>query len=330
MTSDVSVVTAGFIRSPQPDRAGDAWEETVQQGRALLARKARSFHLATSLLPIGLRDDIAILYAFCRTADDLADEAANPGQARGALSRLDLELAGKRRPGKLVAALSMVSERHDFSLDYARLLLEGVRTDLEVVRIRDDSQLLGYCYRVASTVGLMLCRVLGVRDPAAEPFAVDLGLAMQLTNIVRDVHEDASRNRVYLPNSRLQARGLTAGQLCAERADRELVRQVCLELLELADRHYLSAEQGLSYIPLRARLGIAVAHRVYASIGWRSRRLKHNPLDGRMVVPRYEKAWRIAEAIGVTCRSLGQNVRLHDSTLHTLLHVAPDLARVTL
>lgn len=327
MSSGLSLLKSAGERPARPGRAERAWEETLIKGRELLRAKARSFHLATGMLPAELRDDIAVVYAFCRTADDLADESEHPADARNALLRLDAELAGRRPPGKLVTALARVAERHAFTLEHARVLLDGVRTDLDVVRIADDQALLQYCYRVASTVGLMISRVLGVRDPAAEPFAVDLGLAMQLTNIVRDVREDVARNRVYLPCTRLRAHGITPEQLCRFAVEREPLRQVCLELLALADRHYRSAARGLTFIPFRARFGIAVASRVYASIGWRTRRLRHHPLDGRMIVPRSEKLWRIGESAAVTVASAFARPVTHDPALQVALHAAPDLLR---
>lgn len=327
MSSGLSLLKPSLVRPLRASRAERAWEETLARGQELLRLKARSFHLATALLPAELRDDIAVVYAFCRTADDLADESEHAAEARAVLLRLDAELAARRPAGKLVTALARVAERHAFTLEHARVLLEGVRADLDVVRVADDEALLQYCYRVASTVGLMISRVLGVRDPAAEPFAVDLGLAMQITNIVRDVREDVARNRVYLPGTRLRAHGISPDQLCRFAVEREPVRQVCLELLDLADRHYRSAARGFAFIPFRARFGIAVAARVYASIGWRTRRRGHHPFDGRMIVPRTEKLWRIGEAATVTIASSFAGPVRHDSALHLALHAAPDLLR---
>lgn len=277
---------------------GATWTAVVRSGQSLLAQKARTFRLATAMLPAGLHDDIAVLYAFCRTADDLVDESAD----EGALLRLERELMGAEVPGPLVQALQDVSRRRGFSLCHAQSLLEGVRGDLGTVIIENDGELLAYSWRVASTVGLMVSRLLGVEDPAAEGHAADLGLAMQLTNIVRDVREDALRGRVYLPRTRLEQHGLSTDDVLQGR-QREGVRAVCLELLDLADRYYASGEAGFRYIPLRARVGIAVAQRVYASIGWRIRATGHHPLDGRLVVPRAEKLGRVGEAVAVSVRS---------------------------
>jgi phytoene synthase len=286
------------IAAPRTTIDRSTWAGVVRSGHALLAQKARTFRLATSMLPASLHDDIAVLYAFCRTADDLVDEAGD----EPALLQLEQELAGEAPACPLIQALQDVSRRRGVSLAHAEALLSGVRQDLGPVMMEDDDDLLAYSWRVASTVGLMLSRILGVENPAAEVHAADLGLAMQLTNIVRDVREDALRGRVYLPRTRLAAHGLCMEDVLEGR-QREGVRVVCLELLDLADVYYASGEAGFRYIPLRARVGVAVAQRVYASIGWRIRATGHHPLDGRLVVPRSEKLGRVGEAVAVSVRS---------------------------
>lgn len=296
MTAHAVVERAAPGRPGEPDRA---WPQAVSEGRALLARKARSFHLATALLPVPVQDDVAVLYGFCRLADDLADEPRSRAGAAAALDRLEAELLGVARPRTLIAGYRHMAWRHAMPLGPARTLLRGVRTDLADVAIEDDVALLRYCYRVAATVGLMLNRVLGVAGTEADACAVDLGLAMQLTNIVRDVREDAQQGRVYLPRHRLAAHGTSPEAMLAGTAPRPAVRAVALELLALADALYGHAASGLGFIPLRARPGIAAAYRLYASIGWRIRRRGHHPLDGRMVVPRLEKGWRLVEAAGL-------------------------------
>lgn len=284
----------------------DAWRAAVASGHALLARKARTFRLASAMLPGDLRDDIAILYAFCRIADDLADDDGDAA----ALDALDREIAGEAEPRPLVRALLQVARRHGVSLADARTLLDGVRSDLGAVRVADDAELLRYSFKVASTVGLMLSRILGARTTAAETHAADLGLAMQLTNIVRDVREDAAHGRVYLPRTRLAAHGATHDDVITGVA-RDAVYAVCLEVLELADRYYESGREGLRYLPGRHRFGVAVAHQVYGAIGWRIRRTGFHPLDGRMIVPRRERlAWLgRAFVISLTSASAPQPAR---------------------
>ncbi|MEQ1501692.1 MAG: squalene/phytoene synthase family protein, partial [Myxococcota bacterium] len=163
----------------------------VAAAHGVLERHARTFSAAAALLAPDTRDEIATLYAFCRTVDDLADDGAD----RAGLDRVVDELDGHEPPSPLVAAMLALP----VPVSAARQLVDGVRSDLGEVRLPDVDALIRYAYQVAGTVGLMVCPLLGVVDPVAWPFAIDLGVGMQLSNIARDVGEDAGRGRVYLP-----------------------------------------------------------------------------------------------------------------------------------
>jgi phytoene synthase len=228
-----------------------------------LARGSRTFWLASRLLPAARRQDAAIVYAFCRQVDDLADEW---GDAE-ALARLDRALV--EGDHALAGPFLEVAARRGIEVRWARELIEGCRQDLGRVRIQSDEELIRYAYLVAGTVGLMCCAVLGAKMPEAAPFAVDLGIAMQLTNICRDVAEDAERDRIYLPAERLQRLG---------------VRVTVLELLDLADDHYARARQGYAQLPAPVRPAVAVAAELYRAIGSVIREHDADPWAGRAVV----------------------------------------------
>lgn len=296
------------------------------ESRAVLARKARTFHLASRFLPAAVRDDAALVYAFCRLVDDTADEAPDPALAAVRLERLRAELLGEAPARPLVAAFRDTAERLDLPLAAAADLIHGVRSDLHPVRVADDAELIRYCYRVASTVGLMMCAVLRVRCREALPHAVDLGVAMQLTNIARDVAEDAGRDRVYLPASRLRAAGADPEQVVRGAADPRAVAVVVLQLLEMADGYYRSADAGMRDIPARLRPAILVASRVYRAIGVRLRRRGGDTLAGRTVVPWPEKVLWGTRAVAVAFhpRVLGFGPRdAHDAALHRALRGLP-------
>lgn len=281
-----------------------------------MRRGARSFWAAARFLPADVRADVAVLYAFCRTIDDAADEATDPASALAAVARLRQELTGAITPSPLMAAYLEVAERRQLPLECALMLLDGVSSDIGAVRIADEAELLRYSYRVASTVGLMMCRVVGCRDAGAAPFAVDLGIAMQITNIVRDVAEDARRDRVYLPADLLAQYGVNAEQVRDGTIDRGLLRRVTLDLLALADRYYASAEQGVRLLPAHSRIAVFVASRLYAAIGRRVRRTGHDPLAGRVVVPTWEKAIWIASGLRESLRPSAGRACGHDAQLH--------------
>ncbi|MGF1509860.1 MAG: phytoene/squalene synthase family protein [Myxococcota bacterium] len=256
--------------------------------RAVLARGSKSFDFASRFLPAARRDDAAAVYTFCRTVDDIADEGDDPDDARNELARLQQELRGLRPPSGLVGDFLDVAHRRQIGLRPALHLIDGALSDLGNVRLRNDRELFRYCYRVAGTVGLLMCGVLGVRSRRAAPFAVDLGIAMQLTNIARDVREDAERGRIYLPRERLQEAGLRQEALLDSKLSEDqqirLARTV-VALLEMADRYYRSARRGVRFIPLRARLAIVVASSVYREIGRKLCRMHGgNPWSGRTFV----------------------------------------------
>lgn len=255
--------------------------ELVEQSTAVLAHHGRSFSFASAFLPRAARGDAAVLYAFCRLADDLVDEAPDAVEARAGVGRLRAELAGEADPRPLVVEVQRILE--PVGLTPAFDLLDGVESDLDFEQPAYDEALFHYCYQVAGTVGLMMCAVLGVRDEAAWPYAIDLGIGMQLTNICRDVLEDADRDRVYLPRSRFP---IAPGQVAASDAQ---VRSVVGELLAEADARYANGRAGFRYIPLRTRIAIAVASRLYQGIGHRLRRNRCDALSGRTVVPTWEK-----------------------------------------
>jgi 15-cis-phytoene synthase len=315
--------------SASPSLAGRAVvapSPVLESSYRTLQHKARTFHFASHLLPRAARDDAALVYAVCRLVDDTADEATDPLAARAALDRLVAELHGRTPARPLIAAFRSAAARLSLPLRAAEELIQGVRTDLGPVRIADDGELLRYSYRVASTVGLMMCSVIGVTRPQAHPFAVDLGLAMQLTNIARDVAEDAERDRVYLPATRLRRAGVEPQEVVDGTADPRAVAGVVREVLDLADRYYRSADGGMRDIPWRARQAILVASRVYRAIGMRLRRRGCDALGGRAVVPLAGKvAWGSRALIaGFHPRITGLGPRpQHEAALHLALRDLP-------
>ncbi|HEV2148718.1 MAG TPA: phytoene/squalene synthase family protein, partial [Longimicrobiaceae bacterium] len=265
-------------------------------------------------------------YAFCRAVDDTADEAADAASAAAALDHLRAEVLGEAPARPLVAELRAAAARLELPLRSATELIDGVASDLGPVRMADDAELLRYCYRVASTVGLMMCAVLGVRCREAHPHAVDLGIGMQLTNVCRDVAEDALRGRVYLPADRLRRAGTGTEALLEGTMNPLAIARVVAEVLELADRYYASADGGMRDLPLRVRPAILVASRVYRAIGVRLRQRGCDALAGRTVVPAPGKALWGTRALAACLRPaiLGIGPRwAHDGGLHVALRGLP-------
>lgn len=283
----------------------------------VLARHGRSFHFASHLLGARHGDRAARLYAFCRRVDDLADEATDAASARRALDALEAALrAGSGGPAWLAELRQLQAET---GLANAPLLdlIEGVRSDLGEVAIADEDALIGYAYRVAGSVGLMMCAVLDVHDPRAHAFAIDLGIGMQLTNIARDVGADAALGRRYLPAAWVDS--ASAEDILAPDENLQArLRAATARLLALADRYYRSGEAGLGFLPLRARLAILTASRVYRGIGARIEAAGFRSWDQRAVVGGTGK---LGHAAGALCAFLArpalhsQSAR-HEAALH--------------
>jgi len=284
---------------------------------AALTAKGRSFHWARRLLGAVHADRATRLYGFCRRVDDLADETQSPDAARAALFALGQSLRSGTSRDPLTA--DTIRLLQDCQIDPAipLELIRGVVGDLVPVRVANEAELLRYCYRVAGTVGLMMSAALDVTDPCALPHAIDLGIAMQLTNLCRDVREDALADRRYLPAS-------LVGEIDPERlaypleADRPAVRKAVATLLDLADVYYRSGEDGLAYLPANARGSILVAARVYRAIGGRLRRRGCDYWSSRAWVPMGGKALITAGALAATPfrQASGRPARPHDAGLH--------------
>jgi phytoene synthase len=261
----------------------------------ILRENSKSFALACKLLPAQRKDHVAVVYAWCRRADDAIDFASGEAQRR-ALIRLREELAsvyaGEPQTDPTLAAFQRVVQADRIPAVYPRELLRGMEMDVVGTRYTTLEDLIAYCYRVAGTVGLMMCHVLGVSDPRALQHAAHLGIAMQLTNICRDVQEDWGRGRLYLPAELLPgfsaAAGTHAGAELPAAAGPALGGAV-RELLARADRYYRSADHGLAFLPLSAALAVGTARAVYAAIGRVLRRRGYDVLAGRAVVPLWHK-----------------------------------------
>jgi phytoene synthase len=252
------------------------WALTVAGCREEFVRVARSFWLIPELIPPVAREDVSLLYCFFRRRDEAVDEAPDRAQAAAALARWRDELAGRAPARPLIAAFLAGAARSGLPLRSADHLIGGMQHDLGEVRLPDDDALLRYAYQVSSSVGLMLAPLLGVAGVEAGWRVIDLGIGLQLSNILLGVVEDARRGRVYLPGARLAAAGLVADDVLAEPASPRLL-PVLAGVAALADRYYRSAEEGAAFVPLRYRHGVILLGRAYGELGRRAARGQPTP-----------------------------------------------------
>ncbi len=254
-----------------------------------MRRNGRSFWFASLFLPREIVDDVKQLYAFCRVMDDLADESGDPHAAAHLEQvRYDLRQGSSRDPH--VANLLRLAERYHLQLEVADHLIASFFADASSrMAIDTEAQLVRYCFGVAGTVGLLMAPILGATTIESRSFAADLGIALQLTNIARDVAEDARKGRRYLPGDWIG--GMTAVEIagCKTALANSVVAKGIDRLLALADCFYARAREGFPLIPRRSRTAIKVAAAVYREIGMRlrSRGLRWN--HERSVVPAARK-----------------------------------------
>ena len=236
--------------------------------RAAIRAGSLSFHTASRLLPARVRDPALALYAFCRLADDAVDEGTDKTRAVLSLrERLDMVYAGTPRNAAPDRAFAAVVQ--DFAMPFAlpEALLEGLAWDATGRRYATLSGVLDYSARVAAAVGAMMCVLMRVRDADALARACDLGLAMQLTNIARDVGEDARAGRLYLPTDWLRDEGIDPETFLAAPSPTPAIRRLTARLLAEAGTLYAHAGAGVAALPLSCRPGIEAARRIYAAIG---------------------------------------------------------------
>lgn len=282
--------------------------------RAAIRTGSLSFHAASRLLPTAVRDPSLALYAFCRLADDAVDEGHDKTAAVLRLrDRLDRVYAGRPVNAAADRAFAAVVEGFDMPRALPDALLEGMAWDAVGRRYDDLSGVLAYSARVAAAVGTMMCVLMRVREADALARACDLGLAMQLTNIARDVGEDARAGRLYLPQDWLRAEGVEPEHFLADPAPTLAIRRVTARLLARADRLYARAEAGVPALPLGCRPGILAAGAIYAGIGGSVARNGH---DAVTIRARTTKSQKLGWLMLATLRSGVTVVMPRPSTLH--------------
>lgn len=245
--------------------------------RALLKGGSRTFHAASKVLPRKVSDPAIALYAFCRLADDAVDLGDNRAAAVERLKeRLDRAYRGQPTDQAADRAFADVVARFSIPREVPEALIEGLAWDAEGRRYETLPELCAYAARVAGTVGTMMSLVMGQRAPEIVARACDLGVAMQLTNIARDVGEDARAGRLYLPLSWLRDAGIDPDAWLAKPEFTSEIAVIVQRLLDAADALYGRATLGIRNLPLGCRPGIYAARALYAEIG---RELERGGLD---------------------------------------------------
>lgn len=240
-------------------------KQAYQECDRLTSVHSRSFYMASGLLPAGKREAVRALYAFCRVSDDIVDRAS--GSPQEMLANWRGHTLTHTPPRDNLVALAWADARHRYRIPvrYAEQLLDGVARDLHQKRYERFDDLAAYAYGVASTVGLMSMHIIGFSGPTAIPYAIKLGVALQLTNILRDVGEDWANGRVYLPQEELRAFGLDERDLASGRVTDQW-RWFMRFQIERNRQLYEEARPGIAMLERDGRLAIAAAAEMYRAI----------------------------------------------------------------
>lgn len=286
--------------------------------RAILKKHGKTFNFARLFLDNDTGIGAARLYRFCRIVDDIADDADDKNMAKLRLEKLIQAINDNCKQDPVVGDFLQVCEAFNINRIHGITLVEGVTQDLEHQALDSEAALIQYAYKVAGVVGLMMAPILG-SDPKGYCFAVDLGIGMQLTNIARDVMEDAQMGRRYIPGEWLNDMPAEQIQLAPKEAA-EAIQSAIGSLLDLAEVYYDSGLAGLHYLPRRNRQAIAVAAYVYRDIGRKITKNNHQYWQGRVVVGGAQKIKLAGEALWhLSTGNLAKKPVQHNVDLHNHL-----------
>ena len=247
--------------------------------------EGKSFYWASFFLPKKNRIAASRLYSICRYLDDVADN-----------SKLDTSSQIKNIFNQIKenenSEINIFFKKNNINLGILKDLIDGLISDQQNVRVTDERELIDYSYKVAGTVGLMMLPIINTKDAEARKHAIDLGIAMQLTNIARDVYEDAKMNRLYLPKEWLGQ--VSISDLIDNELDdqkKKLIELSIKNLIELSDKYYANGFSGMKFIPLRTRLAIFFAAKIYKGIGEKIKSGGYVYKLERIYLNKLEKLW---------------------------------------
>jgi phytoene synthase len=275
----------------------NAIERSYEYCRRVARRRAKNFYYSFVLLSGPQRNAMCAIYAFMRYCDDLSDE---PGANRAAIDKwraeMEAALEGRFSDHPVWPAFHHTVRRFCIPHQYFREMIDGVLSDLEPRRFETFEQLYRYCYQVASVVGLTIVHIFGFDTRSALPLAEKCGVAFQLTNILRDIREDAERGRIYLPAEDLRRFGVTEEDLIAGRRDEPFLRLMAFEA-ERARAYYNESRPLLDLIHPRSRASLWALISIYSRLLERIEGSNYDVFRRRVRLPLWEKSWIVWRAL---------------------------------
>ena len=265
-----------------------------EYARKITAHYSKSFYFSAQMLPKERRWATFALYGFCRHCDNLIDTPRQRTETEilREIQRLTEELQIAYNTGEsqdpIIRAFILIAKAYGIPIAYPLDLLNGVAMDVQQTRYRTFDELSLFCYRVAAVVGLMMTHVLGYKNERAFGYAKQLGIAMQLTNILRDIKEDKEMGRIYLPHADLAQFGVTEQDILKEKMTSELKALIKFQI-ERADQYYTEAIPGISLLKTESQYAIYSAARIYRGILRKIEECDYNPFLNRVFVPSTQK-----------------------------------------
>ena len=247
-----------------------------------LQKHGKSFYWASFFLPKKNKKIASELYSICRFFDDLADEN-DEDQTKRLSEEFQQICKDLKHP------IHIFFRSHNISIKILGDLVDGLIKDQTNVRIKSEKELIEYAYQVAGTVGLMMSPLIMVDDKKANKHAVDLGIAMQLTNIARDIYEDALMDRIYLPQDWIRNTQITELTKISSNKNPILIKTAMSKLIELSETYYKNGFAGMRYIPIKTRLAIFFAAKIYRAIGQKIKKNNYEYSSKRVYVSKFEK-----------------------------------------
>jgi len=288
----------------------------------LMRKHGKTFYWASFFLDKSKMQAIYSIYSFCRKVDDMVDEAKTPDIAKKRLLIfMEAWKRGKSHP--VINLLSDIPKENWPNQKLVKNFLNGQISDIKFSSFKSEKSLIIYCYQVAGTVGLMVCDIFGVKDKKMRYFAIDLGIAMQLVNISRDIYEDSLRNRVYLTESLI---GKYSAKEIAN-PDKETARKIDearKKIIKLANIYFDSASRAIDHLPKGASLAVKLASALYQQIGYQLMNAQYVHNEKRCYVSNFSKLLITLGIITKYLTSFKEEMKVHNENLHKFIHNLPD------
>ena len=276
-------------------------KKDLQDCYNIIKTGSHSFYSASRLLPKSVRDPAIVLYSFCRLADDVVDNGKKDKDSIKVLKKRLIKVYS-RKPLNIASdrAFSQLVHEFEMPIELPLALLQGLEWDFEGKRFFTLSDLHSYSARVASSVGVMMCVLMGVRNKDVLARACDLGAAMQLTNIARDIGEDARNGRIYIPLEWMEEEKINIDDFLSNPKSSPGISKLARRLLLEAEKLYLRAQTGLSSLPISCRPGIFAARHIYERIGKHIAAYDYNSVTNRAYTTNLEKLSFLALSLANT------------------------------